>query len=153
MKKTVLTIMVLALLASCGGNKKQNTDEIVEVQETEVVIDSIGDHNAQNSLDYVGLYKGTIPAASGSGIDVTVELGDSTYVRTSLHSKGNQAPDKTVEQGKYTWKADGNTIVLENADKGSTNEYFVAEGYIMTLDTEGNKIEGEMAELYNLKKQ
>ncbi len=155
MKKVIFTIMTVALFASCNGTKKQSEgQENATIQATEVVTPAATDgHNAQNSLDYQGTYQGTIPAASGDGIEVVVVLQDSTYVRTSTHTKGTEKPVVTTEEGKYTWNADGTTIVLEGAQAESSNQYFVAEGQLMTLDMEGKKVEGELAESYNLKKQ
>ena len=131
MKKIIFTIMAVALLASCGGNKKESAEgQDAQATTAEVVDQQFKDeHTAQNSLDYKGTYQGTIPAASGDGIEVVVVLSDSTYIRTSTHTKGTEKPVVTTEEGKYTWLADGTTIVLENAQAESNNQYFVAENH------------------------
>lgn len=145
-----LTIMALAFLASCGGNKKQDTETTeLPIQSSEVIDLSMNDeHNARNSLDYQGTYKGTLPMADGPGRDVTVVLTDSTYSRTSVISKTG---DKEVEEGKYEWDAKGSKITLLGAEP--SNQYFVAEGKLITLDIEGNVIEGNLAEHYVLTKE
>ncbi|MBB4034699.1 putative lipoprotein NlpE involved in copper resistance [Dysgonomonas hofstadii] len=150
MKKIVMMIAVAGLLASCGGNTQKNQEEQASVEEfTEIAKNVKDEHNAKNSLDYKGTYKGEIPAADASGIIVSVTLSDSTYVKTMKYiGKG----DKTFEdKGKYTWNDAGNTITLEGLD-GESGKYFVGENTLIMLDMEGNKITGELADKYILRK-
>lgn len=152
MKKTILAaIAMLAILASCGGNKKQAEAEQdnLPIQSSEVLEQPIIDgHNAQNSLDYQGTYKGTLPTADGPGREVVVVLGDSTYTRTSVFLKGGE---KQTEEGKYEWASDGSTITLLGAEV--SNQYFVGEDQLFALDIDGKRIEGDLAEHYILKKE
>ena len=62
MKKYVLVVAVAAALFSCSGNPKADaTQTDKNKQETAQVPDM---HNAETSLDYWGVYEGTLPAAS-----------------------------------------------------------------------------------------
>ena len=109
-------------------------------------------HTALNSLDWKGLYKGVMPCADCEGIETSVMLnGDNTYlIQTKYLGKGETKPiEKT---GSFTWKADGNTIVLSGMEN-APNQYFVAENKLIQLDMNGNKIEGKLAEKYILTKQ
>ncbi len=109
------------------------------------------EHNAKNSLDYQGTYKGTLPTASGEGMLVTIVLKDSTYTRNTEYI--GKKDNNVIEKGKYTWNAEGNTITLDGVDaKVSPSKYFVGENTLTQLDLDGNKIEGNTAELYILKK-
>lgn len=151
MKKLFIMIAAAALLYSCGGNTQKKEESQASVEDFSAIAESVSDgHNAQNSLDYEGVYTGTLPTASGEGMLVTITLSDSTYTRNIeyIGKKGS----KTEEKGKYTWGKDGSVITLQNVDKESPSQYFVGENTLTQLDMDGNKITGDMAELYILKK-
>ena len=149
MKKILTIIASVAFLASCGGNAQKNQDEKPAVDEFSEIAKNVNDgHNAKNSLDYKGVYTGKVPTASGEGMIVSVTIEDSTYVKT-IEYVGKK--DKFEEKGKYTWNAEGNTVILDGV-KDSPNKYFVGENTLTQLDMEGNKITGELADQYILKK-
>ena len=81
MKKYVLVVAVAAALFSCSGNPKADaTQTDKNKQETAQVPDM---HNAETSLDYWGVYEGTLPAASSPGIKTTLTLNkDKTNILT-----------------------------------------------------------------------
>ena len=145
MKKLFVMVAALGLLYSCGG--KKNVEEVVvsEVDSIVTIVDTV--HTAKNSLDYKGTYKGEIPAADAPGIIVSVTLDDSTYVRT-MEFVGKKG--KFEDKGLYQWNADGNTITLKGID--APNQYFVGENTLTQLDMDGNKITGDLADKYILKK-
>ena len=68
-----------------------------------------------------------------------------------MYSCGGGTQKGQEEKGKYTWNAAGNTIILDGV-KDAPNQYFVGENTLTQLDMEGNKITGDMADLYILKK-
>lgn len=145
MKKLFIVVAAISLMYSCGGNT-QKPQEQATAEPTQVV----DDHNSKNSLDYKGTYKGEIPAADAPGIIISITLSDDTYVKTMKYvDKG----DKTFEEkGNYTWNTEGNTITLLGT-KDSPDKYLVGENTLTMLDMDGNKITGDMADLYILKKQ
>lgn len=149
MKKVVLAIALAVLMVNCGGGKKAETTENVPVQSTETVDQAFKDeHNAKNSLDYQGTYKGTLPTASGEGMEVTIVLGEDTYSMSVLYvGKETKA---TTQEGKYIWNEAGTTVTLEGVE--APNQYFVGENVLFHLDADSNKIEGELAAQYQLKK-
>lgn len=104
-------------------------------------------HNAANSLDYMGTYKGTFPAADCPGINVELTLNqDSTYSCSMQYIDR----DSTFKQdGKYM--VDKNTLIL-TSDKDTTY-YKVGENMLMKLDNQGNPITGDMASKYQLNKE
>lgn len=151
MKKFTLAIIVAAaMMISCGGKKADNASGEVVVQTEEVVGQAfIDENNAQLALDYPGTYQGVLPTADGEGMDVTIVLGDSTYTKTVSYVGKTAAP--IVEEGIYVWGTDGNTISLQGVT--APNQYFVSENVLIQLDTEGKRIEGNLADQYKLGKK
>ena len=155
MKKLFVIIAVASMLASCGGNAQKDKsasdiEEKASVSEFSAIAKGVADgHNAKNSLDYQGTYKGTIPTASGEGMTVTITLNEDTYVKKTEYVNKKNAT--TEDKGKYAWNDKGNTIILDGI-KDAPNQYFVGENTLTQLDMEGNKITGDMAELYILTK-
>lgn len=104
-------------------------------------------HNSMNSLDWQGVYAGTLPCADCAGIHTMLKLNrDLTYeLETQYMGKSEQAQKTT---GKFHWKKDGSKITLE----GKEQAYFVGENYIKQLDPQGNIITGAFADRYILSK-
>ncbi|NDV93962.1 copper resistance protein NlpE [Dysgonomonas sp. 521] len=144
MKKLFIIAAAIGVLYSCGGNT-QKPQEPAPSEPAQVV----DEHNAKNSLDYKGAYSGKVPTASGEGMIVNIELGDSTFVR-KIEYVGKKGTFE--DKGQYTWNSEGNTVTLEGV-KDSPNKYFVGENTLTQLDMDGNKITGDMADMYILKKQ
>jgi len=144
MKKLFIVVAAIGLMYSCGGNT-QKAQEPTASEPTQVV----DEHNAKSSLDYKGTYTGKVPTASGEGMIVTIELGDDTFVKKTVYVGKKDASE---EKGKYAWNNEGNTITLEGV-KGSPSKYFVGENTLTQLDMDGNKITGDLADMYILKKQ
>ena len=139
----ILITAIVILGMSCG---RQSTEQ----SESEEMPPEFYDmHNARIALDYVGSYSGVLPCADCEGIVTEVILVDeSQFIRTPQSlGHGEMIFEET---GIYTWGEAGNTITLEGADE--PNRYFVSENRIFHLDMDGNKIEGELADMYILKK-
>lgn len=133
----ILIFIVAVIFVSCGSNPSKNADQqIVDM------------HNAANSLDYQGVYKGTLPAADCPGIEITLTLADDgTFKIVSHYIERNTFDDK----GTYT--VDGNTLTLKYASKNNTVEYYkVEEGKLLFLDKEKRPITGALATNYILNK-
>ncbi|PXV63349.1 putative lipoprotein NlpE involved in copper resistance [Dysgonomonas alginatilytica] len=148
MKKGIVLLFSVVLF-SCNNKPQQagQADSAV-LQGSDTVPVVVDEHNAMNSLDYKGVYKGVLPTASGSGMDVMIELADSTYNKKILYvGKGDKA---FYTKGSYSWNKEGNTITLEGEEK--PNQYFVGENTLTQLDIDGNKIKGEIEEDYILRK-
>lgn len=152
MKNLFIVIAAVAFLYSCGGNaqKTQEAEEKASVSEFSEIAKGMNDgHNARNSLDYEGTYKGKIPAADAAGIIISITLSDSTYVKTMKYEgKGDETFE---EKGKYTWNDEGNTVTLLGSDD-KPDLYFVGENTLTMLDAEGKRITGDLADMYILRK-
>lgn len=107
-------------------------------------------HTAQYALDWAGSYSGIFPCADCEGLETNLTLNEDgsyaleqTYLgkeTTSHHSTGN-----------FSWGEDGSVITLN--DEAEPNHYFVAENELFKLDSAGQQITGELADLYTLTKR
>lgn len=142
-----LTALALILFTSCNNNEKKNPETSSEnLLEEEMVIDS---HTSESSLDWEGTYKGTLPCADCEGIERTITIKkDQTFI-----AKDNYLGKKDGvfdSRGYIKWLDDGQKIQLSD-DNGTM--YFVGENTLTQLDRSGNKVTGELADFYVLKKQ
>ncbi|MDR0661615.1 MAG: copper resistance protein NlpE [Prevotellaceae bacterium] len=149
MKNGIILIICTTLLLSCGGQKKKNQESENSSTTQSTTSTNVDTHNAQNSLDYMGYYHGVLPTASGEGMDVCITLNDSIYTKKMVYIGKSEEP--IISTGPYSWNNEGNTITLHNEEK--PNQYFVGENTLTHLDMDGNKIEGELADKYILKKE
>ena len=78
--KILLFTLLLGFFISC---QKQTTDSNIAAKDSIAKVDSLNNvaaHNAKNSLDYIGTYKGILPCADCEGIETELELNsDKTY--------------------------------------------------------------------------
>ena len=102
------------------------------------------------TIDWVGVYTGTIPAADGEGINVRMKLNkDNTYELTYDYIG---KPEYTFTfNGSFKWNDTKDIINIEIADAPSY--YKVAKDKLIQLDMEGKPITGSFADMYVLKKQ
>ncbi|MFN3754337.1 copper resistance protein NlpE N-terminal domain-containing protein [Flavobacterium sp.] len=149
--RLLLFLLSLSFFISC---QKQTTDSNLSNQDSITKVDSINNvaaHNAKNSLDYIGTYKGILPCADCEGLETIICINENnTYnIKTKYLGKGN----KIFEQkGTFSWNKAGNTIVLDHEANGP-NQYFVGENTLTQLDMLGKKITGDLASDYVLAKQ
>jgi uncharacterized lipoprotein NlpE involved in copper resistance len=96
----------------------------------------------------MGTYKGTLPTASGEGMQVIITLKDNSFTKTTTYiGKKDSTSEK---KGSFSWNVDGNTITLDGIDP--PNQYFVGENTLIQLDMDGNRIVGDLATKYVLSK-
>lgn len=143
MKFMTVAASALLILASCGEKKAKE-----QVQDEPFPQAFLDEHTAKNALTYNGTYIGRIPTASGEGMNVTITLTqDETYKKTISYEGKNDTPIETT--GKYKWDDTGSIITLEGEEL--PNQYFVEENQLVQLDTEGKRVEGELADKQILK--
>ena len=135
-----------------GSTTVTSTDTVLEDMPI-VKADSAGrpiGATAKNSLDVVGKYKGVLPCADCEGIETVIELkADSTYNREMKYL--GKTDNSYTASGKWTWVSE--FVINLGSIKEGPNRYFVAEGKLVQLDTNGKKISGPLADKYELKKQ
>lgn len=106
--------------------------------------------NSAVSLDWTGTYEGTVPCADCEGIETSITLNhDLTYiVKTKYLGKDEGVFER---RGTFAWNEAGGAIVLDDTS-GGPNRYLVGENALFQLDREGNRIAGDLAEKYVLRK-
>lgn len=139
MRKIILiTAIVSIAIFACKTQKDAAVDAV---------------HTSQNSLDWAGTYRDTLPCADCEGILIEIVLkSEHTYeLGTRYLGEGKEV---FRSNGKFTWEKDGNTIVLAGVDPAKeSNKYAVGENKLFKLDMDGKKITGALADKYVLNKQ
>lgn len=131
-----LFLILLAVLGWAAGCKTQQAPVT-------------GDTSA-NSLDWEGTYEGTLPCADCEGIATSVSLDrEGKYVKTTRYL--GKSGEEYRQEGRFEWNPAGNTISLTGITD-APNQYLVGENQLFHLDSEGNRITGELATHYVLKK-
>ena len=148
--KTIIVVIAIMLIYSCNRKPKNQNPPLAptEVSPAEVVTTEIP--KANNSLHYLGIYKGKLPCADCSRIETSLELSeDFTY---TLLRKYVGKSDKAIElKGTFSWNKDETAIILDNL-KDEPNHYLVGENMLTLLDMNGNPIQGKLASNYILRK-
>lgn len=140
-------VLALGVLMACQQKETKTPNK----NQDSIVSTTTDAHQAKNSLDYVGTYKGVLPCADCGGIETTVVLNENnTYnIKTKYIDKGDKVFE---EKGTFTWDQSGNKIVL-NEKENTPTYYQVGENTLTQLDIEGKKVTGVLAEHYVLSKQ
>lgn len=146
--KSVLFGIAAISFFACNSEKASNDKEPI-ADEISAFAD---EHTSKNSLDYAGTYKGVMPCADCEGIEVELNISmDSNYTMNTRYL-GKEDSSVITTKGTYTW-IDGNSIELSGiAPTDGPTKYKVGEGMLWQLDLEGNKVEGDLADKYILKK-
>lgn len=151
MKTTLVNILSLVLvmaLTSCNSGKKNESQIKDALQaEDELQIEASA-HNSRNSLDWDGTYTGVVPCADCEGIQMAVTIHqDHTYQISETYL--GKDPSPFTSEGTFEWDQTGQKIILSDTNR---HPYFVGENTLTLLDSEGNKIVGDLEALYILKK-
>jgi len=139
-KFLLIILAIFTIISACKTDKKSTQ-----------TLENAPD-NSLNSLDWPGVYRGVLPCADCEGIETEIKINaDLTYVIFSKYLGKNEEAFK--ETGSFKWDEAGAKITLENAEPNSAlNQYLVGENMIFKLDADGNRIEGDLKEMYQLKK-
>lgn len=135
-KNTSIVILFITLITI--GCKSSTTNTVTDTA-----------HNSKNALDWAGNYEGTLPCADCEGIQTNIKLNYKDSFIVEYNYLGKEEPHFSYA-GKIEWSADGNKISLR--EKNNVVQYIVGENVLIQLDLNGNKIEGELAENYQLRK-
>ncbi|EGA70552.1 putative lipoprotein [Vibrio sinaloensis DSM 21326] len=152
MKRTLLIIAAASLaLAGCQDEQSSaalSSSDTATPQET--APQPTGEHTANNSLDWNGTYVGILPCADCSGIETRISLNHDDSYQIEQTYLGKQ-DGYFISQGQLSWNEAGNTVILEQ--ESGANQYFVGENVLFKLDINGQRVEGDLAQHYQLKKQ
>jgi len=138
MKRKIFIFMLIAVIAISVLSSCRSTQKVTDI------------HNSKISLDWEGVYTGTIPSASGMGIDVRLKLNkdESFELRYEYIGRPENLSNWT---GSFKWDDTGSVIILNIND--APPYYKVAENYLVQLDMNGKPITGILADFYVLKKE
>lgn len=150
MKKISFLLFSVSFFVISCQKKENSISETSAEDSTSVVIDH---HTSKLSLDYLGVYKGTLPCADCEGIETTLTLLDeSNYELQAIYKGKSKTP--FASKGTYSWHESGNKIRLDGIKEGEgANLYQVIENGLIQLDLDGNRITGELGRKYLLQKQ
>ncbi|WP_304517633.1 copper resistance protein NlpE N-terminal domain-containing protein [Cecembia rubra] len=142
----MVTLFSVAILA-CSPPKGIHESEVTEgsIANNQTLAD-----NSRNSLDWYGVYKGITPCADCEGIETTITLKRNSTFKRSLKYLGKNE-NSFFDEGNFEWDETGSYVTLMGKE-GTTQMYQVGENVIFHLDQEGNRITGELANMYRLQK-
>lgn len=143
-KYGVLIALLAFALVNCTNQSSKNQDATTNDQ-TEVDM-----HTSENSLDWAGVYEGTMPCADCEGIETVIELKDD-HTYTATYNYVGKDDYTLTNEGTFTFDILGNTITLQADDE--TSQYRVEENQIILLGSDGKVNTGELADFYILKKR
>ena len=102
------------------------------------------------NLDWIGVYTGVLPCADCEGIKVRLTLNkDYSYELSYLYLGRDDKP--IVFSGTFEWNDAGNIISLPR--ENFPTYYQVGKGQLFMLDIFGNRITGDLADMYILTKK
>ena len=105
---------------------------------------------AKNSLDWQGLYVGTLPCASCPGFYTELQLLGKRSYRISETAEDKGEFSTWVRRGRFAWNASGNSIRMGQGSE--QRQYLVHENALEQLAQNGSRVTGELAPLYRLQK-
>ncbi len=134
-KTTMLAVLLgLATLAGCAHMPSSSTA-----------------NNLQQTLDWSGVYTGTLPCGNCAGIKTALTLNtNNTYVLSSQFLNStypNVEPVEDIYEGSFRW-VKGDRISL-----GDAGQIEIGHGEAHILDQNGQRIKGAMANSFRLIKQ
>ena len=149
MKKIFVLALVAVLAMGCNSRKHNKSAQDAATGTQELVLND--GHNSRNSLEYWGVYEGTLPAANAAGLKVRVTLNrDDTYTLYGIYVDVPGGEELNY-RGKFTWDDAGSMITLGGLEDG-IGRYKVEEGRIRLVDMSYKVIEGANAGRYILTK-
>ncbi len=145
MNKFLIAIVAAALLSGCAG--KQNAENTPAEANQQEATQSANTNNVTDEVSFAGIYEGTLPAASSSGIkkSLTLNKDNSCTLRSEYI---DEKDDVFNDKGTYAIK---DSVLTVTIDDGEEEYYLVEEGQLRMLNKDKKQIEGALAEYYILK--
>jgi len=147
----LLLIFSLTLSLAIGCARDEAPAELTSADAKPLALESAmpDAHNSNNSLDWAGSYSGVVPCASCPGIETRITLHDDGRFDRSMHYI-DESPVATTDNGTFTWNAAGSKVTLGTG--GHAQQYQVGENRLFHLDSNGERITGDLAGQYVLEK-
>lgn len=134
-----IIVLLAVVVGSCKSQQQVSQQQVPD------------GHNSQNSVDWSGVYRGVLPCADCEGIAIELELNTDHSYKLAYQYQGSDM-DVIREEGKFEWDDSGSKITL-NGEKAMVRRLQVGENQLFSLDGDGNRITGELAEMFILKKK
>jgi uncharacterized lipoprotein NlpE involved in copper resistance len=139
--RTILTLAAIILIGMFGLSCKSSNPSTRNPDPA---------HTSENSLDWAGVYTGTLPCADCQGIQTIVHLFPSREYTLETRYLGKEGKPLR-EKGKFSWNDAGNIITLVSTEPaGKKSLYAVGENRITRLGNDGKPVTGAMASYYIL---
>lgn len=131
-------IIIFSGISSCKTAQKAQSNPLQTTGE-----------NSMNSVDWQGTYLGVLPCADCEGIKTKIVLNkDLSYTLETMYLGKDNKVFKS--QGNFKWDEKGGKITLGETEK---QIYQVGENKLISLDKDGRKITGDLADKYILGKE
>ncbi|MDG3086285.1 copper resistance protein NlpE N-terminal domain-containing protein [Vibrio hannami] len=138
--RKLVSVVLVGCLALAGCQSTESTSQ----SEAPVMMDAA--HNARNSLDWFGTYRGQVPCTDCEGTKLYLELNkDGSYMmsRTYIGKMGIAV----MEEGAVIWSNSGTNITIEDMT------FWVQENRLLLIDGAGDAITDEKGGNFILSKQ
>lgn len=151
MKKAALVFTIAAItFLGCKNEEKKEASSMETVETLDSAI--VDSHNSENSLDWAGIYEGTLPCADCEGIKTVLELkSDKTFSLSQTYLGKSDSKNEFTQKGEFAWNQEGTMIRLRS--ESSRFQFKIGENQLWMMDLKGNIIEGDLADMYILKKK
>lgn len=137
-KELAIALSILTLVG-CSTEKAVESSATAAKQEVVASTENI----AAVSLDWAGIYNGTLPCADCSGIKTTLTLNQNhTFELAQTYLEGKKAKNSDTITGNFKWV--GTKPVVELEAKSGAIYYMIGEGYAKKFDTNGNPIDSKL---------
>lgn len=157
MKSYLLIGLAVYLVTACNPNRKPDPSmdsspmmtgyPASSNNETRQEAEELEDY--YNSRNYYGAYEGTLPSASGEGIETTIALyDDDSYILQSVYKGKN---DGNGFEEHETYSVAGEILILRS--NGNLQYYKIEDNALLQLDENRQEITGDLAADYRLKKK
>ncbi|HZW77037.1 MAG TPA: copper resistance protein NlpE N-terminal domain-containing protein [Flavobacteriaceae bacterium] len=149
--KLTLSILSLVFVFACksGESNDSREDVLVNKSTTKTLPDG---HNAQNSLDWAGVYEGSSYCEDCEDMKTILRLNqDNSFVLSQTAVQNGKETVRYKADGKFTWENNGSEIIVE-AGK-IVIRFQVRENEVRMLDMKGNVLDAQLANFYTLTKQ
>lgn len=154
--RTGIVALSFLMLVSCKAQDEQAqtvqpqsaSEKNVDGAAAPTILPATDQHSSETSLDWAGIYRGTLPCADCEGIVTVVVLNKDHSFAFYTRYLGEQEIGDEVK-GDFVWSEDGNQVIL---NMRNPNRFQVGENRLFVLDMDGNRIDGNLAEHYILTK-
>jgi hypothetical protein len=128
---SLMLTMIISFFGACTGTKKPAP----HIPDSQISQNPPDIHTTEESVDWGGIYTGTIPEANGPDIKYEITLNyDQTF---KMLYKYLDRPDKELNQeGSFEWDKTGSMIILDVKDL--PRFYMVGERSLLQMESDND---------------